>query len=239
MTKEGAETGNLPDAPAVLITGWNGNVGAFVLPKLRRALPDAHLVGVARHTPDRPADYSCDTVYRVDLTQESELEAIFQKYRFALVVHIAHITFSPRVLALCDKYRVPHAVCVHTTGVFSQHEAYSANYKRIEAHLNEHPPVHTAYTVLRPTMIYGNSPFTRDQNLHKLLLHLQSARVFPVFGAGKGKMQPVHVEDLADAIVAACVRNDVRGKTYEISGASVVTYRELLRLACCEKTPVV
>jgi nucleoside-diphosphate-sugar epimerase len=228
------ETGNKTDRPTVLITGWNGNVGAFVLPLLRRALPNAHFVGVARHIPQRPPELACDTTYSVDLGSDSGLEAVFQKHTFALVVHIAHITFSPRVLALCDKYRVPDAVCVHTTGVFSKHEAYSANYKRIETHLKENPLQNTTYTVLRPTMIYGNSSYTRDQNLHKLLLHLQRARVFPVFGSGNGKMQPVHGQDLAQAIVQACVRPETRGKTYEISGGSVATYHELLHLCCKE-----
>lgn len=216
----------------VLITGWTGNVGAAALPRLRKRHPDWHLIGVGRTSPQR--ETMPDVVEVADLGEETALASVFSRHPIDLVLHIAHISFTPRILRLCDANQVTDAVCVHTTGMYSKYEAYSGGYKRIEAGLQEEPPLFTRYTILRPTMIYGNMGPTRDQNLHKLIGHLSQARFFPLFGAGQGKMQPIHVEDLADALVACVEDPRTRGKAYEVSGGTILTYRQLLQTVCAQ-----
>jgi NADH dehydrogenase len=54
--------------------------------------------------------------------------------------------------------------------------------------------------------------------------------VIPLPGGGTTRFQPVFVGDLATAIANALVDPEAAGKTYEIGGPKVYTYRELMQL---------
>jgi NADH dehydrogenase len=51
--------------------------------------------------------------------------------------------------------------------------------------------------------------------------------VFPVV-SGDTRFQPVHVADVADAVMAAVDRDDAPGRVYELGGPRVWTMRELM-----------
>ena len=52
--------------------------------------------------------------------------------------------------------------------------------------------------------------------------------VFPLFGGGKTKFQPVFVGDVADAVANAAADAATRGRTYELGGPAVYSLKELL-----------
>jgi NADH dehydrogenase len=58
--------------------------------------------------------------------------------------------------------------------------------------------------------------------------------VVPLPGGGATRFQPVHVGDLAAAIATAATDPACAGKTYEIGGPKVYTYRELMELTLQE-----
>ncbi|GAA4749366.1 NAD-dependent epimerase/dehydratase family protein [Nocardioides endophyticus] len=81
-------------------------------------------------------------------------------------------------------------------------------------------------TLLRPTMIYGHE---RDGNVSTMRNVLRRFRVFPVVGAAAGRRQPVHVADVAWAAARlATAPAGTLGSAYTISGAEVLTYREMV-----------
>lgn len=81
------------------------------------------------------------------------------------------------------------------------------------------------WVVLRPTMVYGEGG-----GLHfaRLVALVRSAPVFPVFGPGTAKLQPVHVEDVASAVEIALCNAAAAGGMWGVSGATVVTFDELV-----------
>jgi nucleoside-diphosphate-sugar epimerase len=92
-----------------------------------------------------------------------------------------------------------------------------------------------AWTILRPTMIYGAPG---DRNMSRLLALLATAwrasppglpLVLPVPGGGRRLQQPVHVADLAGALLTAVERPAAAGRCYDIAGPEAVTFAELLR----------
>ncbi len=212
-----------PGADNVLVTGWTGNTGSFVVRQLRQKFPHRQIVGVARSAAG--ADEEGVIAELADLADEAALEALFRRRRFGAVVHVANIRFTPLVMRLATAHRVPQVVLVHTTGIYSRYRAYSALYREIEEAVVRSAGGTPAWTILRPTMIYGNH---RDHNLHKLIRFLARHPVFPIFGDGRSVLQPVYVEDLATAIVACLDNPRVAGRCYDLSGGSVVTYREVL-----------
>lgn len=84
------------------------------------------------------------------------------------------------------------------------------------------------YTILRPTMIYG-----RGGGLHfaKLVSLIKRAPgVIPVLGPGTARLQPVWIDDVVTAIELALASPQAMNRVYNVSGATVVTFNELVDL---------
>ena len=79
-------------------------------------------------------------------------------------------------------------------------------------------------TILRPSIVFG----PEDQFFNRFASLARFLPIMPVV-AGATRFQPVYVGDVADAVIAAAKREDEVGKTYELSGQRVLTFRELLR----------
>ena len=84
-------------------------------------------------------------------------------------------------------------------------------------------PAFPAATILRPSVVFGMED--RFFNLFAGLARLSP--IMPVISGGT-KMQPVYVGDVADAAMAALASSATEGKTYELGGPRVWTFREIL-----------
>jgi uncharacterized protein YbjT (DUF2867 family) len=80
-------------------------------------------------------------------------------------------------------------------------------------------------TLIRPSVMFGPD----DHFLNTMLNLLKRLPVYPMFGRGTTKLQPVHVEDVAEAIARTIERDDTKGTTFECGGPRVYAYEELLR----------
>jgi NADH dehydrogenase len=78
--------------------------------------------------------------------------------------------------------------------------------------------------ILRPSIIFG----PEDGFFNKFAEMARFAPALPLVGGGHTKFQPVFVGDVAHAIVAALSRQD--GRTYELGGPSIYSFKELLQL---------
>ena len=81
-----------------------------------------------------------------------------------------------------------------------------------------------AWTIFRPTMIYAEG---RDQNVSRLAGLIRRFGVLPLSGAGQGLRQPVHADDLARACLQALGRPETVGRSYDLPGGEMLTYREM------------
>ena len=77
--------------------------------------------------------------------------------------------------------------------------------------------------VLRPAVMFGPG----DAFLMPLLLMLRRMPVFPMFGEGETKLQPVYVEDVG-AASARVLQSPSAHPVYELAGPRIYTYRALL-----------
>jgi nucleoside-diphosphate-sugar epimerase len=131
------------------------------------------------------------------------------------LVYCASMGFGhvPGVVAAAEKAGVVRAVFVSTTAIFTRLPAKSKA-GRVAAEESVRGS-RLKWTILRPTMIYGAPG---DRNMERLLRRV--ARPGPVFvpGDGRALIQPVHVDDLADAIVAALDCAAAERKAYDVSG---------------------
>jgi NADH dehydrogenase len=90
--------------------------------------------------------------------------------------------------------------------------------------------------IIRPAVMFGPD----DAFLNTLVKLLKRLPVYPMFGRGRTRLQPVDVEDVAEAIahgLQPTARNPV---TYELGGPRVYTFEELLKAVAerLGKTPI-
>jgi uncharacterized protein YbjT (DUF2867 family) len=80
-----------------------------------------------------------------------------------------------------------------------------------------------AATILRPSIVFG----AEDKFFNRFAEIARMAPFMPVI-SGTTKMQPVFVGDVADAVMAAIATDASMGKTYELGGPRIWTFREIL-----------
>ena len=77
--------------------------------------------------------------------------------------------------------------------------------------------------VMRPSLVFGEE----DKFFNRFGSMAMYSPIMPVI-SGDSRFQPVYVGDVADAIVAGLERDDTAGRTYELGGPRIYTFRELL-----------
>lgn len=80
-----------------------------------------------------------------------------------------------------------------------------------------------AWTVLRPTLVYGAG---LDQSLTPIARRAVRIRLFPI-PAGRGLHQPVHADDIAQAVLAALECPAATGQIIPIGGGERLPYPEM------------
>ena len=81
-------------------------------------------------------------------------------------------------------------------------------------------------TILRPSVMFGPNDF-----LERLAGLARVLPAMPLFGAGRVKLQPVYVNDVAEAVARALALPEAAGRLYELGGPRVYPYRALVELA--------
>jgi len=84
--------------------------------------------------------------------------------------------------------------------------------------------------VIRPAVMFGPD----DAFVSVILGLFRRFRVCPMFGIGSTKLQPVDVEDVAEAIARILQPAHIAADTFECGGPRVYSYQELLRTIAAE-----
>ena len=222
----------------LLVTGGSGFLGRHVLSlaaaqghscvALARSAAAAEVVAGQGATP-----------LAGDLDDAAALGWVFAAARCDALVNLASLGFghAPAIVAAAVSAGLDRAVFVSTTAVTTALTAPAKAVRLAAEDLIRSSPL--AWTILRPTMIYGAPG---DRNLARLLTLLGRARRLapvraglplpvPVPGGGRRLQQPVHVADLAGAVLAAVQRSAAAGRGYDVPGPEPLTFAELLRLS--------
>lgn len=214
----------------LVVTGGSGFLGGFVLREARTA--GHEVLAVTR------SSAAAEVVVRLgarsipgDLDDPGSLDEAFgfaAQKGAEVLVNLASLGFghAPAIVAAAEEAGLTRAVFVSTTAVTT---ALPAPSKRVRLDAEQVIRASSlAWTIIRPTMIYGAEG---DRNIARLLALLRRTPVVPVPGGGRRLQQPVHVQDLARAVLASAVTNAAISKIYNVAGPQALTFRDLLREA--------
>lgn len=207
----------------LLVTGATGFTGSYVVPKLLQA--GYHVCCFVRPSSDRSHLPDGEQISFVtgDLDDLPSLIATLQQAD--ALVNIASLGFghAPNLLQALDETAVSRAIFISTTAIFTNLNAPSKKVRLAAEKAIENSPL--SYTILRPTMIYGSD---RDRNICRLIRYLYKFPILPIFGSGQYLLQPIYVEDVAQAIVKALPNPATFRQAYNISGKAPLTYNQLV-----------
>jgi uncharacterized protein YbjT (DUF2867 family) len=137
--------------------------------------------------------------------------------------HSMHVEAAGRIAAQARRAAVDRLI--HVSGIGSDPQSKSLYIrKRGEGEL----AVRAAFSnagLVRPAVMFAAD----DAFLTTILTLLRRLPAYPMFGRGLTRLQPAHVDDVAEAIALTLQRAERNPVTLECGGPRVYSYREFLR----------
>jgi nucleoside-diphosphate-sugar epimerase len=207
-----------------LVFGLTGQLGDALRPRLAELGPG--LVAVSRG--GRPAEDAID--WRVGMLQAMP----------TLPGDIGTIVSLGPLDVFADWYAreapagATRVVAIGSTGILDKQDSPDADERALAARLAGAEAQlfaaatarGAAATVLRPTLLYGNG---RDRSLTPLAALARRVRLLPLPGNARGLRQPVHVEDVAAAVLAALPAAATHGQAFDLPGGETLAFDAMVR----------
>jgi nucleoside-diphosphate-sugar epimerase len=212
------------------VLGATSFVGQSLLPLLNKE--GSHVVAFSRQA--EPSCESGNGITQAEFRQLGAAESKPQGERIANWVCLAPIWVLPEYFSMLKAYQVKRIVALGSTSIFTKRDSSDSieqeTVKRLQsgeqrfiawAEANQ-----IEWVILRPTLIYG---LGRDRNICEIARFISRFGFFPLLGSAQGLRQPVYVNDVATACVAALRNKQVRNRAYNLAGAERLTYREMVK----------
>ena len=223
----------------VVVFGGSGFVGTQAVRALARrgwrvrvAVRKPHLAGALRPV----GDIGQVQLMRCDITRRADVEAALDGADAAVNLvgllfegpggrfETSHLEGARNIAEVCRDRRIERLVQVSAIGADAgSPAAYARTKAEAEAAVRAAVP---GAVILRPSIIFGFG----DGFLNRFASLATFAPALPLIGFGATRFQPVYVGDVAEAIAGSLERPEARGRTYELGGPSVFTFKEILEL---------
>lgn len=209
--------------PVAFVAGASGAVGRFLRPRLAEA-------GYEVFALSRRPRGSEDGVRWVvgDLDGEVPLPA-----RLDAIFSVGPLDAFARWFERARFEGAPHVVALGSTSIDSKRDSIDAAERDVATRLREAEARlataaarrGSAWTVLRPTLIYGAG---LDRSLTLIARSALRWRVFPRLHGASGLRQPVHADDLAQACLAVVRHSACAARTYALGGGERLSFEAML-----------
>jgi len=210
----------VPGAERILVLGAGGNVGSLLRAEMSRRGERV----IAAYRSRIPDDRGESEWRHADLSDPESLRPALAGVDAA--IWTPSVGLVPRCLDVLRSADLRRVVVISSASVHTRLSTGGARMKRAAEEAIRASGIR--FTILRPTMIYGNE---RDRNVSRLLDFLDRSSLFPMFGSGSALMQPVYLEDVVQAVLGALEAPAAEGRSYDLGGAEPLSYRALVEQA--------
>lgn len=225
---------------SVCVIGGSGFVGRHVVQRLAAAgirvrvptrrreraktlivLPTAEVVNADVHDPETLNSMvaGMDAVINLAGILHESREGDFAKM---------HAELPRRIVDACRERGVTRLV--HMSALKAAHDAPSKYLRSKAAGEQQIRVAHASgirTTIFRPSVIFG-----RDDRFLNLFARLAQLLPFIVLASPQARFQPVHVEDVARAVVTGLSEPRCFGQAYDLGGPKAYTLQQLVEYVC-------
>ena len=220
----------------VTVFGGTGFLGSCVV---RHLVSQSLSVRVVSRHPDRAprssAGATLDSIF-ANINDESSVAATVAGVygvvnavslyveRGTETFHAVHVEAAERLARQAQRAGVERLI--HVSGIGADAKSGSLYIRnRAEGELAVQAAFANAI-IIRPAVMFGRD----DVFLNTLVKLLKRLPAYPMFGRGLTRLQPVYVEDVAEAIARGLQPTAANPVTYELGGPRIYTYEELLKV---------
>lgn len=211
----------------ILLTGAGGFIGG----RLSQALTAAgHIVLEARRStpPDSHgvvADFTRDLDAREWIPKLAGIDAVINavgilRERGEQTFERVHTQAPQALFAACVAARVRRVVQISALGAERGASGYFTSKRAADEYLASLP---LEWTIVRPSLVYGEGGSSA-----RLFNMLASLPITPLPGSGEQRVQPIHIDDLVEAIVNLLGRGSAAGQCISLVGPAPLSLREFL-----------
>lgn len=210
----------------VAVVGASSQIGLALLPRLLSA--DYAVYRIGRE--DRSATEGVTT----HVFDEATCHFTTGLGQVDAVISLAPLPSIETVLKMAQSLGAKRVIAFGSTGRYSKLGSTSAIERDFAAQQEcaeilftvKSEEVGMGWTLFRPTMIYG---VDADQNVSFIKSIIRKFGFFPMPIGANGLRQPVHVDDLADACVAALACETTINRAYNLGGGEALSFPDLVR----------
>ncbi|HEX7815330.1 NAD-dependent epimerase/dehydratase family protein [Dyella sp.] len=206
---------------AVLVIGASGQIGRFLLPRL--ATRGERVIAFSRQE-QAPIE-------GVQWVRAQVPDSPLPEGRITAIISMGPLVGFDEWLSRIDLHQRPRVIATSSMSAQSKLDSELRSERELaqsmrdsEARMARLCDRHGCpWIVLRPTMIYG---IGMDKTLSPIARRAMQTGVFPLL-QGEGLRQPVHADDIAQAIVAALDRREASGYILPIGGGERLSVRDM------------
>lgn len=211
----------------VFVTGATSTIGSLLVPMLLDHGVAVQLLG------RRPQDSAEGLVWSsLDLAHKA---GELPQCEAGTLIHTAALWLLPGWLEKFHARGVRRVIAFSSTSRFTKRDSANSYELEIvnkliaaEDHVaSECERLGMAWTIFRPTLIYGGAG--SDRNVADIARLIRKFGFFPVLGSANGCRQPVNASDLALACVQSLACSASYNKAYNLSGGETLTYADMAR----------
>ncbi len=228
----GSRARYLQEDMRVFVTGGSGFIGYYLLLELMRKGHEARCLvrppsraKLARNRWIKPVlgDFASPESYSESLAGCEaivNLVGIIRESRGA-TYETLHIRGLKGLLAAAKRHGVGRFIQISAIGARPNGTPYQRTKAIAEEEVKNSG---LGFTILRPSIVFG--PGDRFTNLFARIFRI--APIVPVVGSPEMKLQPIAVQNLAEAIAKALSTDAAKEKIIEAGGPDVLTFRRIL-----------
>jgi NADH dehydrogenase len=220
----------------VAVTGAFGFSGRYIA---QRLLEQRHEVMTLTNSPDRPNPFGGSIkVFPYNFSKPHELEKslrgvdVLMNTYWIRFDNPPHFTFAQAIanskvlLDAAKRAGVRRVVHISITNPDANSPLpYFRGKAEIEGHLKQ---TGISYAILRPAVLFGKE----DILINNIAWALRRLPIFAIYGAGRYRLQPIYVDDLARAAIDQITGGT--NETIDAIGSETYFYREMVEMIARE-----
>jgi len=139
------------------------------------------------------------------------------------VINAAHASHTSAILRLCPP-DIERLIVIGSTRYLTRIPDAKADEVRDAAQVLQDSIL--PWVLLHPAMIYGAAG---ENNVQRMAALIRRFHIVPLPGGGKSLIQPIHINDVAEAVLRATDKPGLKRAVIHLGGPEAVPYYEFLR----------